>query len=93
MVAGAASGSSKISPRPAAPTIPVPRMNQKGLLERDLTPRKAITFFSPTGRKKPMAHIYGHSWPIRWASPPRAKWSGLFQLPCRRTVCQWRSRA
>jgi beta-galactosidase len=45
---------------------PLPRMNQKGLVERDLTPKESYYVFQSFWSNKPMARIYGHSWPIRW---------------------------
>lgn len=45
---------------------PLPRINQKGLVERDLTPKESYYVFQSFWAKKPMARIYGHSWPVRW---------------------------
>jgi beta-galactosidase len=45
---------------------PVPRVNQKGVVERDLTPKESYYVFQSYWTDKPMAHIYGHSWPVRW---------------------------
>ncbi|HTD95574.1 MAG TPA: glycoside hydrolase family 2 TIM barrel-domain containing protein [Edaphobacter sp.] len=45
---------------------PVPRINQKGLLERDMTKKEGYFVFQSYWSDVPMAHIYGHSWPIRW---------------------------
>ena len=58
---------------PLRPENPVPRMNQKGVLERDLTPKEGYYVFQSYWAEKPMAHIYGHTWPIRWgaAGEPR----------------------
>ena len=47
---------------------PVPRINQKGLLERDLTLKEGYFVFQSYWSEEPMAHIYGHSWPVRWGS-------------------------
>jgi beta-galactosidase len=44
----------------------VPRINQKGVVERDLTKKESYYVFQSYWTEKPMAHIYGHSWPIRW---------------------------
>jgi beta-galactosidase len=44
---------------------PIPRMNQKGLVERDLTPKEGYYVFQSYWSGKPMARIYGHSWPVR----------------------------
>jgi beta-galactosidase len=53
---------------PLRPENPVPRMNQKGVLERDLTPKEGYYVFQSYWAEKPMAHIYGHTWPIRWGA-------------------------
>ena len=44
----------------------LPRMNQKGVVERDLTKKESYFVFQSYWAEKPMAHIYGHSWPVRW---------------------------
>ena len=51
---------------PLRPENPVPRVNQKGVVERDLTPKEGYYVFQSYWSKKPMAHIYGHTWPVRW---------------------------
>ncbi|HKC63673.1 MAG TPA: glycoside hydrolase family 2 TIM barrel-domain containing protein [Pyrinomonadaceae bacterium] len=51
---------------PARPENPVPRVNQKGLIERDLTLKEGYFVFQSYWTEKPMVHIYGHSWPVRW---------------------------
>ncbi|MEK6283909.1 MAG: glycoside hydrolase family 2 TIM barrel-domain containing protein [Acidobacteriota bacterium] len=48
------------------PGNPVPRVNQKGLVERDLKLKEGYFVFQSYWTEKPMAHIYGHSWPVRW---------------------------
>jgi beta-galactosidase len=45
---------------------PVPRINQKGVLERDMTKKEGYYVFQSYWTDEPMAHIYGHSWPVRW---------------------------
>lgn len=52
---------------------PIPYMNQKGLLERDLTPKEGYYVFQSFWAQKPMAHIYGHSWPVRWGGEGEEK--------------------
>ncbi len=47
----------------------IPRMNLKGVVERDLTRKESYFVFQSYWATKPMAHIYGHSWPIRWGKP------------------------
>lgn len=51
---------------PLRPENPVPRVNQKGVVERDLTPKESYYVFQSYWSEKPMAHIYGHTWPVRW---------------------------
>lgn len=47
---------------------PVPRVNQKGVLERDFTKKESYYLFQSYWAKEPMVHIYGHSWPVRWGN-------------------------
>src|SRR4029077_20283215 len=49
---------------PLRPENPVPRMNQKGVVERDLTPKESYYVFQSYWTQKPMARVYGHTWPI-----------------------------
>jgi len=58
---------------PLRPENPVPRVNQKGLVERDLTPKEGYYVFQSYWAEKPMVHIYGHTWPIRWGKPGEEK--------------------
>lgn len=51
---------------PVRPENPVPYMNQKGVVERDFTPKEAFYVFQSYWTTKPMIHIYGHTWPTRW---------------------------
>jgi beta-galactosidase len=44
----------------------IPRINQKGVVERDLTKKESYFVFQSYWTDKPMAHIYGHTWPVRW---------------------------
>jgi beta-galactosidase len=52
---------------------PVPRINQKGLLERDMTKKEGYFVFQSYWAETPMVHIYGHSWPIRWGAEGEEK--------------------
>jgi len=52
---------------------PVPRINQKGITERDLTPKESYFVFQSFWAEQPMTHIYGHTWPIRWGKPGEQK--------------------
>jgi beta-galactosidase len=52
---------------------PVPRINQKGLIERDMTKKEAYFVFQSYWTDAPMAHLYGHTWPIRWGTEGEEK--------------------
>jgi beta-galactosidase len=52
---------------------PVPRVNQKGLIERDMTKKEAYFVFQSYWSEVPMVRIYGHSWPVRWGEPGEQK--------------------
>lgn len=51
---------------PVRPENPVPYVNQKGLVERDLTKKEVYYVFQSYWSKEPMVRIYGHSWKVRW---------------------------
>ncbi len=52
---------------------PIPRMNQKGVVERDLTPKEGYYVFQSYWSTRPMVRVYGHSWPVRWGDPGEKK--------------------
>ena len=58
---------------PLRPENPVPRMNQKGIVERDLTPKESYYVFQSFWAEKPMVRLYGHSWPVRWGEQDQQK--------------------
>ncbi|MBO9671917.1 MAG: DUF4982 domain-containing protein [Sphingobacteriaceae bacterium] len=58
---------------PVRPDNPVPYMNQKGVVERDFTKKEAYYVFQSYWTEKPMVHIYGHSWPVRWGNEGEQK--------------------
>lgn len=58
---------------PLRPDNPVPYVNQKGVVERDFTKKESYYLFQSYWTEKPMAHIYGHSWPIRWGNEGEEK--------------------
>jgi beta-galactosidase len=58
---------------PVRPDNPIPRINQKGLLERDMTKKEGYFVFQSYWSKTPMAHIYGHTWPVRWGDENEPK--------------------
>ncbi len=53
---------------PLRPENPVPYVNQKGVVERDFTPKETYYVFQSYWADRPMAHIYGHSWSTRWGN-------------------------
>ena len=58
---------------PIRPDNPVPYMNQKGVVERDFTKKESYFVFQSWWTTAPMAHIYGHSWPVRWGNEGEEK--------------------
>lgn len=58
---------------PLRPENPVPYVNQKGVVERDLTPKESYYVFQSYWAKEPMVHIYGHSWSTRWGEKGEKK--------------------
>jgi beta-galactosidase len=58
---------------PVRPDNPVPYMNQKGVIERDFTKKEAFYVFQSYWTNNLMAHIYGHSWPVRWGDLNEAR--------------------
>jgi beta-galactosidase len=58
---------------PIRPENPVPYVNQKGVVERDFTKKESYYVFQSYWTKVPMAHIYGHSWPVRWGDAAEEK--------------------
>jgi beta-galactosidase len=51
---------------PLRPGNPVPYVNQKGVVERDLSPKESFYVFQSYWTSDPMVRIYGHSWTRRW---------------------------
>ena len=58
---------------PVRPDNPIPYVNQKGVVERDFTPKEAYYVFQSYWATPLMAHLYGHGWPTRWGTPGEAK--------------------
>ena len=58
---------------PLRPRNPIPYVNQKGVVQRDGTPKESYYVFQSYWSDKPMLHIYGHTWPVRWGKPEEAK--------------------
>lgn len=63
---------------PLRPENPVPRVNQKGVVERDGTPKESYYVFQSYWSEQPMLHIYGHTWPVRWGKPGEEKLVRVF---------------
>ena len=51
---------------PLRPENPVPYVNQKGVIARDFKKKESFYVFQSYWTEKPMLHIYGHNWPVRW---------------------------
>ena len=58
---------------PLRPTNPIPYVNQKGVVQRDGTPKESYYVFQSYWAKQPMVHIYGHDRPVRWGKPGEPK--------------------
>jgi beta-galactosidase len=58
---------------PIRPDNPVPYVNQKGVIERDFTKKETYYVFQSYWTNKLMAHVYGHSWPVRWGEADEEK--------------------
>ena len=63
---------------PLRPENPVPRVNQKGVVERDGTPKESYYVFQSYWAEQPMLHIYGHTWPVRWGKTGEEKQVKVF---------------
>ena len=53
---------------PTRPDNPIPYVNQKGVVERDLTPKESFYVFQSYWTRDPMVRLYGHAWPVRWGA-------------------------
>lgn len=58
---------------PLRPQNPIPYVNQKGVVQRDGTPKESYYVFQSYWSREPMLHIYGHTWPVRWGKPDESK--------------------
>lgn len=70
---GAAFWTFKDFSTPLRPRNPIPYVNQKGVVQRDGTPKESYYVFQSYWSNKPMLHIYGHTWPVRWGKPEERK--------------------
>ena len=52
---------------------PIPYVNQKGVCQRDGTPKESYYVFQSYWSAQPMLHIYGSSWPVRWGTADEQK--------------------
>lgn len=58
---------------PVRPENPVPYVNQKGVVERDLNPKEAFYVFQSYWTENPMLRIFGHNWTVRWGGSNELK--------------------
>lgn len=58
---------------PLRPDNPIPYINQKGVVQRDGTPKESYYVFQSYWTDRLMAHIYGHTWPVRWGQENEKK--------------------
>jgi beta-galactosidase len=72
-LAGSAQWIFKDFSTPLRPENPIPHVNQKGLIERDMTLKEGYFVFQSYWEEKPMIHIYGQSWRARWGEPDELK--------------------
>ncbi len=63
---------------PLRPDNPVPFVNQKGAVERDLTPKEVFYVYQSYWATEPMLRIYGHSWPVRWGKAKSERWLKVY---------------
>ena len=56
---------------PLRPRNPIPYVNQKGVVQRDGTPKESYYVFRSYWSREPMVHIYDR--PVRWGRPGEAK--------------------
>lgn len=58
---------------PVRPENPIPYVNQKGVVQRDLRLKEGYFVFQSYWADRSMVHIYGHNRPLRWGSAGEAK--------------------
>lgn len=58
---------------PVRPENPIPYVNQKGVVQRDLTPKESYYVYQSYWSDVPMVHIIGHSQPVRWGETDEEK--------------------
>jgi len=52
---------------------PVPRINQKGVIQRDMTLKESYYVFQSYWADELMVRLYGHTWPVRWGEAGEQK--------------------
>lgn len=70
---GAAQWAFKDFATPVRPDSPIPYLNMKGIVERDLTKKEAFYVFQSYWATEPMVRIYGHSMTTRWGERDEQK--------------------
>lgn len=65
-LAGTAQWTFKDFSSPTRTDSPIPYVNLKGIVERDLTKKEAYYVFQSYWSEKPMVHIYGETMPVCW---------------------------
>ncbi|MGI2292743.1 glycoside hydrolase family 2 TIM barrel-domain containing protein [Paenibacillus sp. GXUN7292] len=70
---GAAQWAFKDFATPVRPDSPIPYLNMKGVVERDLTKKEAYYVFQSYWSKRLMARIYGHSMSVRYGQEGQAR--------------------
>jgi len=70
---GAAQWAFKDFATPVRPDSPIPYLNMKGIVERDLTKKEAFYVFQSYWATEPMVRIYGHSMTTRWGDTDEQK--------------------
>jgi beta-galactosidase len=58
---------------PLRPENPLPRVNQKGVVSRDGTPKESYYVFQSYWAEEPMVHVLGHGWRERWGTEGEIK--------------------
>ena len=77
-LSGTAAWTFKDFATPIRPENPVPYVNQKGVVERDGTPKELYYVFQSHWATKPMAHIFGQNMPVRWGNIGEAKMINVY---------------
>jgi beta-galactosidase len=70
---GAAAWIFKDFSTPLRPENPIPRVNQKGVVTRDGTPKESYYVFQSYWAEQPMVHVLGHGWKERWGKAGEVK--------------------